>query len=323
VVDEVCLTGDDKIDGNKFALAFLAASGSILYTIYNIIQNAPIAINSYLVICLMIAGAVISIIGFLAYLLIKGYLMEAQDTEVKEELNILASVLYKCSISVFALLACLIVVLFFEFNAPSEIKELIKMICWIIIGLFIIISVIIIIYQSLTMKKQNKTSSMKKLSFEKRDLAGFILAVVVGIIWTLLFFCFVYYTPLQGHVDVDMESIHYKNDTQIPALIQVTGPNTGLYAFLYKELPDNVSNVSKISFIGPIEPIFLDLESDWEERKIESNNILLSNYQGNGKYIVFINTTNLTTGYYELMCLRIAFYEKTCERKSFYLLNRS
>ena len=311
------MTGDDKTDGNKFALAFLAASGSILYTIYNIIQNAPIAIDSYFVICLMIAGAVISIIGFLAYLLIKGYLMEAQDTEVKEELNILASGLYKYSLSVFALIACLIVVLFFEFNAPSEIKEFVKIICWIIIGLFIIIFVIIIIYQSLTMKKPNKTSSMKKLSFGKRDLAEFILAVVVVIIWILLFFCFVYYTPLQGHVEVDMESIHYKNDTQIPVLIQVTGPNTDLHAFLYKELS---GNLSEISYIGPIEPILLDLESDWEERKIESNNILLGNYQGNGKYIVFINTTNLTMGYYELMCLREAFYEKTCESKGFYLL---
>ena len=120
-----------------------------------------------------------------------------------------------------------------------------------------------------------------------------------------------------------MESIYYKNDTQIPVLIQVTGPNTGLFAILYKDIHGNRSNASNISFIGPIEPILLDLESDFEERKMVSNNILLGNYLGNGKYIIFINTTNLTTGYYELMCLRKAFYEKTCESKSFYLFNRS
>jgi len=271
----------------------------------------------------MIAGAFISIIGFLAYLLIKGYLMEAQDTEGIEFFNKFASWLYRCSLLVFVILAFLIVLFFFDFNAPSEIKEFVKIIYWVAIGLLLFISVIIYIYQHLTKKIPNKTSSMKKMSFEKRDWAVPILLAVIVFVWIVLFYCFVYYTPLQGHVEVDMESIYYKNDTQIPVLIQVTGPNTGLFAILYKDIHGNRSNASNISFIGPIEPILLDLESDFEERKIVSNNILLGNYLGNGKYIIFINTTNLTTGYYELMCLRKAFYEKTCESKSFYLFNRS
>ena len=301
----------------------MAASGSILYAIYNNIQNAPINIDSYFLICLMIAGAFISIIGFLAYLLIKGYLMEAQDTEGIEFFNKFASWLYRCSLLVFVILAFLIVLFFFDFNAPSEIKEFVKIIYWVAIGLLLFISVIIYIYQHLTKKIPNKTSSMKKMSFEKRDWAVIILLAVIVFVWIVLFYCFVYYTPLQGHVEVDMESIYYKNDTQIPVLIQVTGPNTGLFAILYKDIHGNRSNASNISFIGPIEPILLDLESDFEERKMVSNNILLGNYLGNGKYIIFIKTTNLTTGYYELMCLRKAFYEKTCESKSFYLFNRS
>ena len=78
-----------------------------------------------------------------------------------------------------------------------------------------------------------------------------------------------------------------------------------------------------MSHIGPIEPIFLDPESDVEKCNIESNDILIISYLGNGKYSVFINTINLTTGYYELTCLRKGYYEKTRESKSFYLLNKS
>ena len=175
----------------------MAASGSILYAIYNNIQNAPINIDSYFLICLMIAGAFISIIGFLAYLLIKGYLMEAQDTEGIEFFNKFASWLYRCSLLVFVILAFLIVLFFFDFNAPSEIKEFVKIIYWVAIGLLLFISVIIYIYQHLTKKIPNKTSSMKKMSFEKRDWAVIILLAVIVFVWIVLFYCFVYYTPLQ------------------------------------------------------------------------------------------------------------------------------
>jgi len=67
------MTEDDETGGYKFALALLAASGSILYLIYNYIQNTAIHLHSYYLICLMITGAAISLIGFLAYLFIKGY----------------------------------------------------------------------------------------------------------------------------------------------------------------------------------------------------------------------------------------------------------
>ena len=269
----------------------------------------------------MIAGAAISLIGFLAYLFIKGYLMEAQGPANTEGLNKLASGLYIFSLLFFAILAYCTIVLFFENYAPTEILTIVKTVILVIIGLILFIVAFIYIYLHLSKKIPKETSPSEKSSL-KKILAGFFLAVVTLIIWILLWFCVVFYPPLHGHVEVDMESIHYKNDTQIPVLVQVTGPNTDLYVLLYKELPGKVK-VSNISYIGPIEPIFADSESDIEERNIESNNVLVGNYLGNGKYSVFINTTNLTTGYYELMCLRIGFYEKTCESKSFYLLNRS
>ena len=151
-------------------------------------------------------------------------------------------------------------------------------------------------------------------------VAGGVALFIFFIIFVATISFIASWSPFQGHVTIDMESVYYKNDTQIPVLIQVTGPNTGVFAIVYKDLSGTLSN---IAYIGPIDPIFFDLESDIDERNIESNNILVGNYLGNGKYSVFINTINLTAGYYELTCLRKGYYEKTCESKSFYILNNS
>ena len=143
-----------------------------------------------------------------------------------------------------------------------------------------------------------------------------VLILVGFAMWFFVLSPLVLGSPLQGHVTIDMESIYCKNDAQIPVLIQVTGPNTDLFVFLYKEISNNLS---QISYIGPIEPTFLEPEHDIE---VISNNGLIGNSLGNGNYNVFINTTNLTTGYYEIACIRES-YCKTCEVKGFYLLNNS
>lgn len=312
------MTEEDKNDGNKFALAFLAASGSILYTIYNIMQNAPINKDSFYLINLVVAGAIISIFGFLVYLLIKGYLMEVHVISNIDYLNKMASKLYKGSIIIFAFLAWIIFGMFLDLIVPSEIKK--YMIFCVVFGLLFFL--LVIFYKEyLTKNTKYKEWKFNKgdLTLNKREFIVFFIVIVIFIIFFLTFYCVIFYAPLHGHVEVDMESVHYKNNTQIPVLIQITGPNTGLYTILYQKISDNMSS---ISHIGPIEPILLDLESDLEKRKIESNDILLGDYLGNGKYIVFINTTNLTEEYYELLCLRIDFYEES-ERKGFYLLNRS
>lgn len=316
------MTEEDKNDGNKFALAFLAASGSILYTIYNIMQNAPINKDSFYLINLVVAGAIISIFGFIIYLLIKGYLMEVHSISNIDYLNKLASELYKGSIIIFAFFACIILCMFLELNVPSEIKKYINMIYCVVIGLSFFLMVIFYIKEVyLTKNTKYKDWKFNKGDFalNKREFIVFFIGIVIFISLFLTFICVVLYAPLHGNVEVDMNSIHYKNDTHIPVLIQITGPNTGLYTILYQKLSDNMSS---ISHIGPIEPILLDLESDLEKHNIESNDILLGDYLGNGKYIVFINTTNLTEGYYELLCLRIGFYKES-EKKGFYLLNRS
>lgn len=57
---------------------------------------------------------------------------------------------------------------------------------------------------------------------------GVTLLLLGMLFWSAVFPCVVDLTLLQGHVTVDMGSIYYKSDAQIPVLIHVTGPNTGL-----------------------------------------------------------------------------------------------
>ena len=56
---------------------------------------------------------------------------------------------------------------------------------------------------------------------------------------------------MPGDVQIDIGNIHYKNDTQIPVLIQVTGPNTGLSIELLKEQSNNLSRIAYIDYLEP------------------------------------------------------------------------
>ena len=124
------------------------------------------------------------------------------------------------------------------------------------------------------------------------------------------------HSPLQGHVTVDMDSICYKDGTPIPVLIQVTGPNTGLSVYLSKEESgNNLTQKDLIEYLNP---------EHNEKRTVsgDNNSILSGNALGDGKYSVFINTTNLPTGYYEIKSVRLKYTEKYGV-KGFYLLNNS
>jgi len=326
-------TEEEKTSGYKFAAAFLVTTGSILYVIYGYIQNNPISGHWYLMTCSLIAGTFFSMLGFLSYIFIEGYFVVVRDHIHAEYLNKIGTFLYKYSL--------LFIVFFIPVSVLTiliDTYEIIDIIFQIIFYFAVISSIAIIIIIGLFSifkkyrPKKTKPPTDQLRPFIKRiklieDIlvpVGWSVALtILFILFAALIFIIASWSPFQGHVTIDMESVHYKNDTQIPVLIQVTGPNTGVFAIVYKELSGNLST---ISYIGLIEPILIDSEgdiSDIEERKIESNNIMVGNYLGNGKYSVFINTTNLTTGYYELMCLRKGYYEKTCESKSFYLLNKS
>ncbi|CAG1020159.1 hypothetical protein DOJK_00136 [Patescibacteria group bacterium] len=119
-------------------------------------------------------------------------------------------------------------------------------------------------------------------------------------------------TPLQGQNTIIMENIYYKNDIQIPITIRITGPKTDLSIDLYKkDFNSNLIPIDKLQTLNP--------DRNPDKITLSVNSILTGNALNNGKYNIFINTSNLTTGYYELTSSRNSL--KSYSVNSFYLLN--
>ncbi len=124
-----------------------------------------------------------------------------------------------------------------------------------------------------------------------------------------------FYPPLQGHNTIIMENVYYKNDIQIPITIQMTGPKTDLSINLSKE--DSDLKLIQVDILQTLNP-----DHNPDEITSSVHSILTGNALNDGGYNIFINTTNLTTGYYELTCSRNTL--KSYSANSFYILdNRS
>jgi len=150
-----------------------------------------------------------------------------------------------------------------------------------------------------------------------------ILALtILCIIYIFCFLTYIYlplvpvssnlYPPLQGHNTIIMENVYHKNDIQIPITIQITGPKTDLTINLSKKNSD-----LKLIQIDTLQTINPDHNPDKITSSVHS--ILTGNALNDGEYNIFINTTNLTTGYYELTCSRNTL--KSYSVNSFYILD--
>ena len=88
----------------------------------------------------------------------------------------------------------------------------------------------------------------------------------------------------------------------IPVQIQLTGIDFPISVGLFKVEPNHSRPVAIIDHLGTQ----LDNQNENYRRifgnvsNFKNDNCLLGNALGSGKYILFINTTNLTTGYYKL-----------------------
>ncbi len=288
----------EETDGFKFAITLLATLSTGLYALYNYFQNTAIDNSSYANVSGFIPVALI-LLFLLIYVFIKGYSMEIQETNHKKYLNKLASGIYLITFLMFLMLLTLIsgifILVFYNIKPTQEIFAVI----------FIISISVIIILDWPRIRSQWKQKIVWNIA-----LAIFLLAY--GLIFWLIFFTTVLNSPFQGHVTADMNSFYYKNGVPISVLIQVTGPNTGLVVRLDKEDSEhNLSNKDKI-----------EMKPEHNPDKTMNGTYLTGNALDYGKYMVFINTTNMTEGYYELTSVRPK-YEKSSAIKSFYLLNIS
>ena len=106
----------------------------------------------------------------------------------------------------------------------------------------------------------------------------------------------------EGNINVDVENIHKKNDIMIPVQIQVTGIDVPISVGLFKVEPNNSISIAQIDNLGTQSENRNDLyhRTFSNVSNFKNDNCLLGNSLGLGKYILFINTTNLSIGYYKL-----------------------
>lgn len=297
-------TQPNETGGFRFAVTLLAASGTVFYSGYTYLQNTPIDPLWYGFVCGLIAVALILVGGLILYILIKGYSLEVKDSDQKEKFKNWASNIYSMIFLMFIMLLvfvlCLFVLVLLKIKIASFLFSVI----------FLISLMVGLVFVGIPFRK--------KLSKSKSIDIVTIALMVGAFVWVSLFVA-VLCSPLHGHVTVDMESIYYKNNAPIPVLIHLTGPNTGLSIALVKE--ESNHNLSKIDSIM--------LKPEQNPDKTESGKYLLGNALKYGTYIVFINATNLSAGYYELRYERAVYKsqgglkKETHGARGFYLLNSS
>ncbi len=290
----------NETGGFRFAVTLLVALGTVLYTVYNYFQNKPVDIYWYSLVCGLIPVALILVFGLLFYILIKGYSMEVQESNQKESLAKWASRIYLIVLLIFTMLLVFILSVFVSvyLDVKTEITTSIVAIGFISFILFFVF----IFFLPLFRKNRRK-----------RGIIIFMVFLALLLLWPTLFSP-VLYSPLQGHVTVDMGGIYYKNDAPIHVLIHVTGPNTGLSIQLFQENSNHNLSLNDLITLSP--------ERNPSKTVSGENSTLVGNALDYGTYNVLINTTNLSAGYYELVCKRQK-YEKTYSARGFYLLNSS
>ena len=290
----------NETGGFRFAVTLLVALGTVLYTVYIYFQNKPVDIYWYSLVCGLIPVALILVFGLLFYILIKGYSMEVQESKQKESLAKWASRIYLIVLLIFTMLLVFILSVFVlvYLDVKTEITTSIIAIGFISFILFFVFIFFLPIF------RKNR---------RKRGIIIFMIFLAVILLWPAIFSP-VLYSPLQGHVTVDMGGIYYKNDAPIHVLIHVTGPNTGLSIQLFQENSNHNLSLNDSITLSP--------ERNQSKTVSGENSTLVGNALDYGTYNVFINTTNLSAGYYELVCKRQK-YEKTYGARGFYLVNSS
>lgn len=129
----------------------------------------------------------------------------------------------------------------------------------------------------------------------------FLFIIAISMLYQLIFVFF------QGHIKIKMNDIYYKKSSQIPVSIEITGVNDELLIKLRKSSVDKVIPIGNIT-LGP----------NLKDEDISGNNLIGNGFYS-GIYYIFINTTIMTEGYYELVCSRSI--DKYPYGKSFYLMN--
>lgn len=296
---------NDESGGFKFAIALLTAFGTIVFVSYNYFQNNAVSNNLYAIIVGVITALLTSSILLIAYIFVKGYSIEVQSPAKKTWENF-ALYIYTVTFQVGAMVLLLIIGIFL----------LISTLPYWAITITVYLLVVIFSYLFFDKLKSNFLKFLDRLKLDRLKLSSeegekitiiFIILIVLSV-WGSQYIPMLGY--MQGHVTIEMNNIYYKNGEPIPLSIEVTGRNGKTSIELYQ-----------LNLTNPIATLELETEHNSSKNLNRENSTLIGNAFFSGKYYVFINTTELREGYYELVYTRPRDGYKY--GKSFYLLNAS
>ena len=289
------LPGGEKTDGFKFAVTLLAAFGVVLLKVSVYFQDKAVDECLYIFIIKILSWIIIISLFLLIYIFLKGYYFEIYHPLVGD----LARMMYEMAFLLFFSLLILHggLLSLTETNLPFIVDIM-------ILGIIFITLMIIVTRLGMKAHVHGRRSCVL-------ECCTFIFLLLIC--WIVLFpvlFAALSNSPLQGDVVIDMDRLYCESDTQIPVSMKITGVNTALLINLSKENYDHT--------LSQIDSIKLEPIHNPDKTASGENLVLVGNALDYGNYNVFINTTNLTGGYYELVCLR-----KDEHVKGFYILNNS
>ena len=305
------MTKSEEKEEYKFIIAILAGTISFLYTSFSYIQNTAINIFEYSSLCALISLALIILIVYFIYFICKGFSMELKD-EYHEKFKNIASKIYLINLLTCTIFLIILVIVIFIINIPLIYKTCLM---FYIYMCFFILAISFIFYNwmwdkfKIGISLRNFIRNALKISIKQFG----IIWISIMIIW-IIFIMVLGFNTHQGNIELDMDKIYYKNDKQIPVLMKITGPDTPFTIVLYKEKSNNLIEIWSISNLGP------SYFNDFKKTNFMSADSVVASSLGNGNYNIFINTTNLTTGYYQIKFSRQS-NGKVSYESGFYLLN--
>lgn len=282
----------NESNGFKFAIALIASLGTIFYNLYYYLQSTAITEEIYCVVCIIFSITAISVLFLLVYLFFKGYSLEVQSPNFYSRF---ASLFYYMAFLSFMLMFIFYILLFFILFVP-KIHNIFSNMSFDSVIFILIIPICLIGTLFIWVQVQQIMNNKKiKITFH-RFILLFVMIILAFVI-TIQIFSPVCKTVensdfMNGDIVIDMNNVYSKNNALIPVYIEVTGLNSKMSInFLEEDLNHNLVLIDKIQ-----------LDPHHNSEKLVSGKSLIGNALDFGKYNIFIDSSNLSEGYYELIC---------------------
>jgi hypothetical protein len=272
-----------------FAITLAGFCLIALNEIINYFKQESFTYN-YFVALTFIKSILVSVLILLTvFILIRGYSLVLENKD-KDKFWYISSLLYSSSFVLFFYALCISVYMYISFFYLAD-NFILASVGYI---LLIFIPFAITLYVSVKSKK-----------------AALIIFLVLPSIVAYGFLFSAFVDHKSPTMDIEIDELYEIDNQLIPISIKINGYNNALSVEMYQENSSHDLN-------------FIDkniMFTDSTDKKVEHGKYIFGNYLNNGNYIVFVNTTGLESGYYELY-FNVYKTSKTVS-KGFYLVDEN